>query len=77
MEVLDLHPAVFAVSRTCDKQIVYALTNVSSKEVSLSLEATGFGSTMLDLITGNQFETGSLRLAPYQFVWLTPFGGNT
>ena len=71
MNVLDIHPRVFAVVRACERQTICALTNVSSGEVSLSPADTGLPLETMDLLTGNRVNTNSLKLAPYEFVWLT------
>lgn len=72
MKVLDMHPSVFAIARECDGQAIVALANVSSSVVSMSLKGTGLPFETLDLVTGNRLESTTLRLAPYEFVWLTP-----
>lgn len=72
MEVLDIHPAVIAVSRASDNQTIYTLTNVSPNHVSFSLAGSGFPTEMKDLLTGNRVKkSATLHLAPYAFLWLT------
>jgi sucrose phosphorylase len=70
-EVLDIDPKIFAIVRYCKNQTIYALTNISSKYVSLSLSGKGVPSEMKDLLTGKIFNTDSLLLNPYQYVWLS------
>lgn len=70
-EVLDIDPKIFAIVRYCNNQTIYALTNISSKYVSLSLSGKGVPSEMKDLLTGKMLNTDSLPLNPYQYVWLS------
>jgi sucrose phosphorylase len=73
MKVFDLHPSVFAVSRQREGQTIVALTNVSSSDVSISLENMRFSDETMDLLTGNRLkEPTKLDLGPYEYVWLTP-----
>jgi glucosylglycerate phosphorylase len=67
-EVLDIDPKIFAIVRYCKNQTIYALTNISSKHVSLSLSGKGAPSEMKDLLTDKKFNTDSLLLNPYQYV---------
>jgi len=69
-EVLDIDPKIFAIVRYYNNQTVYALTNISSKYVSLSLSGKGVPFEMKDILTGKIFNTDSLLLNPYQYVWL-------
>ena len=69
-EVLDIDPEIFAIVRYCNNQTIYSFTNISSKYVSLSLSGKGVPSEMKDLLTGKMFNTDSLLLNPYQYVWL-------
>jgi len=71
-EVLDIKPEIFAIVRHCEDQTIYSFTNISSKHVFLSLSGKGVPSEMQDLLTGKRFHTDSLRLNPYQYVWLSP-----
>jgi len=70
-EVLDVDPKIFAIVRYCNNQTIYSFTNISSKYVSLSLSGKGVPSEMKDLLTGKMFNTDSLMLNPYQYVWLS------
>ncbi len=72
MQVLDIHPAVFAVARRCDRQTIYAFINISSRKVPLSMTDSGLPICTRDLLTGNRLETNLLQLAPYEVLWLTP-----
>jgi sucrose phosphorylase len=69
-EILKLDPGIFAVSRYCNDQTIYALTNISSKNISVSLPEHTKDLKMLDIIRGGTFNPGSIKLKPYQFVWL-------
>jgi glycosidase len=73
-EILGVDPRVFAIKRSSQNQSIYALTNISSASVSLSLSAYDVPEKMWDLIMGEKVETGSFTLRPYQYVWLTAMG---
>ncbi len=70
-EILEIDPKVFAIKRYCEEQTIYALTNVSSTEVPLSLSGHDVPEQMEDLILGEKFKTDSFTLRPYQYVWLS------
>jgi len=70
-EILGLDPRLFAIKRSSQNQRIYALINVSSTEVPLSLSGHDVREQMLDLITGEEVNTASLNLAPYQYMWLS------
>jgi sucrose phosphorylase len=70
-DVLDLDSKVFAIKRSSKAQVIFALTNISSQAVSVSLSAENNSEPMVDLITGDATHTDSITLKPYQFMWLT------
>ena len=70
-EILELDARIFAIKREADDQTVYALTNISAAEISLSLSEKVISGRMTDLITGETVNTDSLTLKPYQYAWLT------
>ena len=70
-EILEIDPKVFGIARYCKDQTIYALTNISSKHVSVSLSGKKVPSQTKDLLTGKEFATDSFLLNPYQFVWLS------
>ncbi len=70
-EILEIDPKVFGIARYCKDQTIYALTNISSKHVSVSLSEKKVPSQTKDLLTGKEFATDSFLLNPYQFVWLS------
>jgi len=70
-EILDLDPELFAIKRFSSDQSIYAVTNISSLEVPVSLADAGMPGKMTDLISGQEVNADSFRLKPYQFVWLT------
>jgi glycosidase len=70
-EVLDIDSKIFAILRYCNNQTIYVLTNISSEYVSLSLSGQGVPPEMKDILTGNIFNTDTLLLNPYQYVWLS------
>lgn len=69
-EILELDPKVFVISRYCKEQIIYALTNISSTHVSVSLPKDRGDFDMKDLLSGKIFKADSIGLNPYQFAWL-------
>jgi sucrose phosphorylase len=70
-EILEIDPKVFAIKRYCEEQTIYALTNISSTEVPLSLLGHDVPKQIEDLISGEKFKTDSFTLRPYQYVWLS------
>ena len=73
-EILGIDPRLFAIKRFSQNQRIYALTNVSSTSVTLSLSGYDVPEQMLDLITGDEVNTASFTLEPYQYVWLSATG---
>ena len=70
-EILALDPKVFAIKRYCEDQTIYALTNISSTETTVSLTGTETPDRMTDLFTTESIDSKSLTLKPYQYTWLT------
>ena len=70
-QILEMGPRVFAIARYHEAQTIYALTNISSKPVTVSVQGKPVAEQMEDLLTGQRFDPGSIGLDPYQFVWLT------
>jgi len=70
-EILEIDPKVFAIKRYCESQTIYALTNISSEHISVSLSGDKVLDRMKDLLTGKQFNTKSFVLNPHRFVWLS------
>jgi len=70
-EILDLDPKVFAIKRYCEDQTIYALTNISSTETTVSLTGTETPDRITDLFTAESIDSKSLTLKPYQYTWLT------
>jgi sucrose phosphorylase len=69
-EILDIDPRVFAIKRYSKDQFIYAVTNISAEQVSVSLSGEQIPASMVDLITAEDVQTDSMNLNPYQFVWL-------
>jgi len=69
--VHDVDFRVFLIERRCRNQVIVAVTNVSNMPVMLSLSEYYTPAQMEDLISGKWFDTGSIRLNPYQVLWLT------
>jgi sucrose phosphorylase len=70
-EILGLDPRLFAIKRSSQNQTIYALTNISSTEVPLSLSSHEVPEEMEDLISGKKFKPDTFTLKPYQYVWLS------
>ena len=70
-EILKIDPKAFVIARSAGDQIIYAVTNISSKQIVVSLSGTRAPLWMKDLITGVRFRTDALKLNPYQFLWLS------
>jgi sucrose phosphorylase len=69
-DVLDLDHRVLGVRRRVRSQKIYALTNVGADAVSLSLTGQGVPAQMRDLLSNRVFSSDTLRLNPYQALWL-------
>lgn len=69
-EILSIDPKIFAIVRYGKNQTIYTLTNISSSQVSCTLKGGGVPLKMKDLLTGASLSVDSLRLNPYQFIWL-------
>ncbi len=70
-KILSIDPRIFAIARYGKDQTIYALTNISSSQVSCTLKGGGVPLKMKDLLTGESLSVDSLQLNPYQFIWLT------
>jgi len=70
-EILSIDPKIFIIARYGKDQTIYALTNISSSQVSCTLKGDSVPLKMKDLLTGESHSVDSLRLNPYQFIWLT------
>lgn len=68
--ILQINPKVFGIKRYSEGQTIYALTNISSKPISVSLSEITSTDQTVDLITGATIDTAAFELNPYQFVWL-------
>ena len=69
-EILELIPTVFAIRRFTEEQIIFAITNISSASVTVSLSQTDAPLSMTDLLIDTAYDKESIQLNPYQFVWL-------
>jgi glucosylglycerate phosphorylase len=70
-EILNIDPKAFVIARYAKDQIIYAVTNISSKQIMVSLSGAKAPLWMKDLIAGVNFRTDALKLTPYQFLWLS------
>lgn len=69
-EILNIDPKIFTIARYGKDQTIYALTNISSLQVSCTLKGGDVPPMMKDILTGERFSVDSLQLNPYQFIWL-------
>ena len=70
VEIVDVHPKVFAVKRSCRNQTLHAVTNVTAELVAISLTGAHPSPVMTDLITGHRVPLNDIHLAPFQYAWL-------
>ncbi len=70
-EILEIDPKIFAIKRYSDHQTIYALTNISSTDVLVSLAGYDVPKQVINLITGDKIATNSCSLKPYQYMWLS------
>jgi glycosidase len=71
-EILEIDPRAFVIRRSSRDQTLFAVINISSSEVSLSLTQSDKAGQMKDLISGETIRPASFSLKPFQYVWLTP-----
>lgn len=72
-EVLEIDPKVFGIARYCKEQTIYALTNTSSQQVVVGLDRKGIPLRLKDLFSGKECGTHSLRMDPYEYLWLSSY----
>jgi sucrose phosphorylase len=70
-KIIEVGSKAFAIARYCKDQVIYAIANISSKPVTVSLSEDGAPNRMNDLLTGSYLNKSSIRLKPYQYVWLS------
>ena len=70
-KIIEVGSKAFAIARYCKDQVIYAIINISSKPVTVSLSEDGAPNRMNDLLTGSYLNKSSIRLKPYQYVWLS------
>ena len=70
-EILEMGSQVFGLRRSSGDQTLFALTNVTASEATVSISKTETVNTLTDLISGESYTSKNLKLKPYQFVWLT------
>lgn len=70
-EVLEIDPKVFGIARYCKEQTIYVLTNISSQHVVVALKGKGIPARMKNLFSGKECGTDSLRMDPYEYLWLS------
>ncbi len=67
-EILDLHPAVFALQRSYGAATLLCLHNVSGRDVALPAPFW----PSVDLLNGARVRSKEVQLGPYQVRWLKP-----
>ena len=70
-EILDMGPKFFVIKRYHRYQVIYAITNISSRSHNVSLAELGISEPTVDLIKGKKINQDSLEIKPYQYVWLS------
>jgi len=70
-QMLDLDPKVFGIRRASKDQVIYALTNISASEVTVSVPNPNEANSLTELFSGESFAFDNIALKPYQYVWLT------
>jgi glycosidase len=73
-EILQIHPKIFGIKRYRKEQTIYAIANISSKPVSVSLPETASTDQTTDLISGKTVNAKAFNLDPYQYMWLEETG---
>jgi glycosidase len=73
-EILQINPKVFGIKRYSKDQTIYALTNISSKPIPVSLSGMASTDQTTDLISGKTVNTKAFNLDPYQYMWLEETG---
>ncbi len=72
MEILPLDDRVFGVRRFCPDQTLFALTNFSTDTLTVCLPGEDAQTMVTDLLGGQRFKAGSIPIAAYETLWLTP-----
>jgi sucrose phosphorylase len=70
-QILDLDPKVFGIRRASKDQVLYALTNISASEVTVSIPNPNEAKSLTELFSGESLAVDNIALKPYQYVWLT------
>jgi sucrose phosphorylase len=70
-QILNLDPKVFGIRRASKDQILYALTNISTSEVTVSIPNPIEVKSLTELFSGESVAVDNIALKPYQYVWLT------
>ncbi len=70
-EILDVDHRVFAIRRVAGGQTLWALTNVSSARVPVSLKSCGVSGSPRELFSGRRITGNERVLAPFEYVWIS------
>jgi sucrose phosphorylase len=68
-EILNVHENVFAIKRYGSEQTILSVTNVSENPQILSFSGD-FPAATKDLVSGEKIDSKSIKLSPYQYMWL-------
>lgn len=66
-EILDISSDLFCIKRTSKTQTIYAITNISDKDITFDL---GINTTLKDIISKQEIEGSAIDLSPYEILWL-------
>ncbi len=70
--IVDLDPRVFAILRTCQRQRLLAVTNVSGRNVAIDPFRSGIRGPWHDLVSGRRISgRADMTLGPYRYAWLS------
>jgi sucrose phosphorylase len=61
---------VLTLQRSCPDQTLFALTNLSAEKLTMTLSDIEKGIVLRDLLTGRRFGAESIRMSPYEVLWL-------
>lgn len=66
-EILDISSDLFCIKRTSKTQTIYAITNISDKDITFDL---GINTTLKDIISKQEIAGSAINLSPYEILWL-------
>ena len=72
VQVHHLDDRVLAIQRSCHDQTLFALTNLSTDKLTMTLPNVEHGVVFNDLLSGRRFNAGVISMSPYEVLWLEP-----